>query len=45
MSILQRTNSEIEEIYARNVDMVYRVCFPFFRGTTSNVEVQYKRLF
>lgn len=30
--VLQRTEQEIEEAYARNVDAVYRVCFSFMKN-------------
>lgn len=33
MPSLQRTGKEIEEIYNRQVDTVYRVCFSFMKNT------------
>ena len=38
MRSLVRTHREITEIYDRNVDTVYRVCFLFFRGNRADAE-------
>ena len=33
MPALQRTGKEITEIYNRQVDTVYRICFSFMKNT------------
>lgn len=38
MRSLVRTNKEITEVYERNVDTVYRVCFLFFHGNRADTE-------
>lgn len=38
MDSLLRTNKEMEEIYERHVDTVYRVCFLYFKENIADVE-------
>lgn len=38
MHSLLRTNEEIEEIYKRHADTVYRVCFLFLKGNAADIE-------
>ena len=37
MTSLLRTDREITEIYGRNVDTVYRVCYSFMRTKLSDM--------
>lgn len=36
---------EIEEIYNRQVDMVYRICFSYFKGNKSDIEDAIQTIF
>lgn len=39
MPALQRTGKEITEIYNRQVDTVYRICFSFMKNTTDTEDM------
>lgn len=39
MPALQRTGNEITEIYNRQVDTVYRICFSFMKNTTDTEDM------
>lgn len=44
---LRRTNEEVEAVYARNIDTVYRVCFSFMKNswdTEDAVQTTFVRL-
>lgn len=36
---------EIEEIYRRNVDMIYKICFMYFKGNKSDIEDAIQNIF
>lgn len=38
VSHLLRSKKELSEIYERQVDMIYRVCFMYFNGNDSDIE-------
>lgn len=36
---------KIEEIYRRNVDMIYKICFMYFKGNKSDIEDAIQNIF